>query len=48
MELERVDQAFPHPAWLGREVTAEQGYYNHALAKRPYREWSDAERAGRA
>jgi len=27
-----------------RELTAEQRYYNHALAKRPYGEWSQAER----
>ncbi len=44
VELDAVDQAFPHPAWLGRELTAEQRYYNHALAKRPYRQWSEAER----
>ena len=44
VELDAVDQAFPHPAWLGRELTAEQRYYNHALAKRPYSEWSEAER----
>lgn len=44
VELEAVDQDFPRPAWLGRELTAEQRYYNHALAKRPYSEWSEAER----
>lgn len=45
VELDSVDQQFPQPAWVGREVTREQRYYNHALAKRPYAEWSDAERA---
>lgn len=44
VELDAVDQVFPYPAWLGRELTAEQRYYNHALAKRPYGEWSQAER----
>ena len=44
VELGSVDQEFPRPDWLGRELTAEQRYYNHALAKRPYGEWSQAER----
>jgi len=44
VELDAVDQAFPRPSWLGRELTAEQRYYNHALAKRPYSQWSEAER----
>jgi len=44
VELTTADQEFPRPAWLGRELTAEQRYYNHALAKRPYAEWSPAER----
>ena len=44
VELTTADQEFPRPDWLGRELTAEQGYYNHALAKRPYGEWSQAER----
>ncbi|MDR3415349.1 MAG: CYTH domain-containing protein [Nevskia sp.] len=45
VELAAVDQEFIRPSWLGREVTAEQRYYNHALATRPYRDWSEAERA---
>ena len=44
VELDAVDQEFPRPSWLGRELTAEQRYYNHALAKRPYSQWSEAER----
>jgi len=44
VELERADQVFARPAWLGREVTDEARYYNHALAWRPYRDWSEAER----
>jgi adenylate cyclase len=43
VELSSVDQEFPRPIWLGLEVTAEQRYYNHALSKRPYAEWSEIE-----
>lgn len=44
VELESVDQAFSRPSWLGRELTDEPRYYNNALARRPYRQWSEAER----
>lgn len=44
VELDTAEQEFPRPDWLGRELTAEQRYYNHALAKRPYHSWSEAER----
>lgn len=44
VELEAVDQEFFRPDWVGTEVTEQQRYYNQALAKRPYREWSEAER----
>jgi adenylate cyclase len=44
IELERADQPFARPDWLGREVTEEARYYNHALAWHPYRDWSPAER----
>lgn len=44
IELDDAGQAFPHPPWLGREVTAEQRYYNVNLARHPYVRWSDAER----
>ena len=43
LELLAADEEFEHPAWLGREVTQEQRYYNQALALRPYCEWSAAE-----
>lgn len=45
IELDSVDQQFPYPSWIGREVTAERRYYNQALAKHPYAEWSADERA---
>lgn len=40
IELERVDQAFDRPAWLGAEVTGERRYYNHHLALHPYSTWA--------
>jgi adenylate cyclase len=45
IELEREDQEFGRPAWLGREVTSEHRYYNNALALHPYRDWPAADRA---
>ena len=45
LELPRVDTDFARPAWLGREVTEEQRFYNLALAERPYSRWSAVEQA---
>lgn len=42
IELDRTDEAFAMPPWLGREVTDERRYYNHALAMHPYRLWESA------
>ncbi len=39
IELDRVDEAFARPDWLGQEVTEQHRYYNHALALQPYRDW---------
>ncbi len=39
IELDHEDQAFEKPAWLGREVTRDDRYYNAALARRPFRAW---------
>ena len=44
VELDSEGQKFARPAWIGREVTAEKRYYNHALAQHPYRQWGAAER----
>ena len=44
VELEAVDQVFARPSWLGRELTEEPRYYNNALARRPYAQWSESER----
>lgn len=44
IELDHADEAFERPAWLGRQVTGSQRYYNLALAQRPYSQWSEDER----
>ena len=48
IELDSVDQEFPHPAWLGREVSAERRYYNVRLLRHPYSRWSESEREAHA
>lgn len=45
LELRHVDQGFVRPSWLGREVTDDRRYYNHALALHPYRDWPATDRA---
>ncbi len=44
IELEREDQPFPRPEWLGPEVTHLPRYYNVCLARHPYADWDEAER----
>ena len=44
VELEHPDQAVDLPEWVGEEVTDQVRYYNLALASRPYRQWSEAEK----
>ena len=44
IELAEIDQDFPRPGWLGREVSDEIRYYNSHLAGYPYRDWSKAEK----
>jgi CYTH domain-containing protein len=39
IELAGESEAFEKPAWLGREVTGEVGYYNAMLMRRPYSTW---------
>jgi len=43
IELSEINQEFPRPAWLGREVSDEIRYYNSHLAGYPYQKWSKAE-----
>ena len=44
LELPSEDHSFQMPDWLGREVTEEQRYYNHALSLKPFKDWVDADR----
>ena len=39
IELEDENQTFEKPEWLGEEVTADERYYNVALARSPYSKW---------
>ena len=39
IELQREDEHFDKPAWLGPEVTGDRRYYNSSLTKNPYRSW---------
>jgi adenylate cyclase len=41
VELEREDQMFSLPAWVGREVTGDPKYFNAALARNPYSKWKE-------
>ena len=45
VELEREDQPFATPAWLGLEVTQDQRYQNSHLAARPYSTWPQEDAA---
>ena len=45
LELDHEDQEFQRPDWIGAEVTHLERYYNVRLAKHPYREWAESERA---
>lgn len=44
LELDQEDEAFPHPDWLGDEVTHLRRYYNVCLVEHPYRDWADEEK----
>ena len=44
LELDREDEPFARPPWLGVEVTQLRRYYNVCLVTHPYRAWTDAER----
>jgi adenylate cyclase len=46
LELERVDQPFERPTWLGIEVSAAPRYYNLNLLHHPYSRWSASEKSG--
>lgn len=39
VELKAIDEEFPRPIWLGKEVTGIQKYYNAYLKDRPFKSW---------
>lgn len=39
IELEREDQVFDRPEWIGEEVTGDPRYYNSALCVEPFSRW---------
>lgn len=39
IELSSMDQRIELPAWLGKEVTGDNRYYNSYLAQHPYCSW---------
>jgi adenylate cyclase len=43
IELTDEDETFARPAWIGREVTEDERYYNAYLALHPWREWCATE-----
>ncbi len=46
VELAHADEPFEIPPWAGTEVSELPRYYNVCLVSHPYRDWSEAERAG--
>jgi len=40
VELETTDEKVLFPAWLGKEVTGENKYYNSALINQPFKNWN--------
>ncbi|MCF8235364.1 MAG: CYTH domain-containing protein [Bacteroidales bacterium] len=41
IELDRPEQEFEKPSWLGEEVTEDNRYFNSNLSKYPYKNWTD-------
>lgn len=39
IELEKEDESFEKPDWLGKEVTEDIRYYNSYLSKNPFKNW---------
>lgn len=39
IELQRADEPFERPAWLGQEVSTDRRYYNSNLARHPFSQW---------
>ena len=43
IELPSEHDAYPQPAWLGREVSSDPRFTNAYLSKHPYPQWMDQE-----
>ncbi len=41
IELASEDQQFPHPSWIGEEVTGDPRYFNANLIAHPFSAWND-------
>ena len=41
IELDKVDETFVRPQWIGSEVTSHASYYNSALANNPFSAWAE-------
>lgn len=39
LEVDREDEAFDPPPWLGKEVSDDPRYYNVCLVEHPYSKW---------
>jgi adenylate cyclase len=39
IELNNEDDRFEQPAWIGREVSDEDKYYNSSLSTHPFKSW---------
>ena len=39
VELEKEDQLYSLPKWIGKEVTGDPRFYNVALVKNPFSKW---------
>lgn len=48
IELPSEDSAFPHPSWLGDEVTHDKRYKNARLAVTPYQDWKKKDKSAQA
>ena len=40
IELEKTDEKFTRPGWLGKEVSDDPRYYNVCLINNPYKNWT--------
>ncbi len=44
IELEREDQPFEKPDWIGKEISMDSRYFNAMLAQHPFSEWEREEK----